>query len=285
MLSRREFGQAATAIVGAVLLEPRRTSAAASRSGLAFGVQLYMVRDRLKELEATLHLIHQIGYSSVETFPMVYDRPAKELRSMIAANGLTVASGHFDYESLEERVDYAAELGLEYMVCPAIPVSQRTSVDGFHQAAKHLNKAAIKAGSAGLKLGYHPHNYEYKPLGNETGFDILMRELDSSVKLELDIYWAIEGGQNPMEIMRRYRERLALIHIKDRKPANAFTFVPDEYAAHFTEAGAGTIDWKLLLGEARRLGVTQFFLDQDGSDLPIDQSLQINWNYLSRLTL
>jgi len=56
------------------------------------------------------------------------------------------------------------------------------------------------------------------------------------------------------------------------------------HAANFTEAGRGTIDWKLLLGEARRLGVTQYILDQDGTDLPFDESLRINWKYLSQLS-
>jgi sugar phosphate isomerase/epimerase len=284
MLSRRGFGLAVTAVAGTIMLEPLKTPAADTRSGLPFGVQLYMVRDMLKDLSATLRLIHEIGYASVETFPPIYDRPAKDLKSLLAANGLTVPSGHFDYDSLEERVEYAAELGLQYMVCPAIPVPQRSSIGGFHQAAKHLNQAAARAHAAGLKFGYHAHNYEYKVLGSETGFDVLMRELDPSVKLELDIYWAIEAGQNPAEIMRKHRDRLALIHIKDRKPVNAFTVVPDEHAAHFTEAGAGTIDWKTLLGDARRLGVSQFFVDQDGSDLPIEQSLRINWNYLSHLS-
>jgi sugar phosphate isomerase/epimerase len=284
MLTRRRFGIVSVAAAGAFMLDPLKVSAAATRSGIAFGVQLYMVRDMVKDLASTFRLLHEIGYSSVETFPVVYDLLARELKVLINQNGLTGPSGHFDYETLEERVDYAAELGLEYMICPAIPVSQRTSIDGFHEAAKHLNQAAMKAQSSGLKFGYHAHNYEYKVLGGETGFDVLMRELDPSVKLELDIFWAVEAGQNPQEMMRKHRDRLALIHIKDRKPVNGFTFVPDEHAAHFTEAGVGTIDWKTLLGEAKRLGVRQFFVDQDGSDLPIDQSLLINWNYLSRLS-
>jgi sugar phosphate isomerase/epimerase len=201
---------------------------------------------------------------------------------LIAGIGLKVRSGHFDYQTLEERVDYAAELGVEYMICPSIPRPQWTSLDGFRKAADHLNKAAARARTAGLKFGYHPHNYEFKQLEGGRGFDVLMQEFDPSVKLELDIYWATEAGQNPSEMMQKYRDRLALIHIKDRKPATGFTYDPDS-PAHFTEAGSGTIDWKKMLGEARQLGVSQFLVDQDGSDLPIDKSLRINWNYLSRL--
>jgi sugar phosphate isomerase/epimerase len=245
-----------------------------------------MIRDRLKNLPATLGLIHDIGYASLEGYPFIYDRPAKELKAVIANSGLTAPSGHFDYLTLEQRVDYATELGLEYMICSSIPRPQWTSIEGYQKAAEHLNKVAPKVQAAGLKFGYHPHNCDFKPLEGGLGFDALMQNLDPSVKLELDIYWAVEAGQDPLALMRKHRDRLAIIHIKDRKQASGFTFDPaDERAAHFTEAGSGTIDWKTLLGEAKRMGVTQFFVDQDGSDLAIEESLRINWNYLSQLSL
>jgi sugar phosphate isomerase/epimerase len=254
---------------------------------MEFGVQIFMVRDRLgpAELPATLRLIHSFGYATVETYPLVYNRPAKELKALIEGIGLKAPSGHFDYPTLEEHVDYAAELGVEYMICPMLARPLWDSLDGFKQAAAHLNKAAAKARAAGLKFGYHPHNYEFKKLEGGRGFEVLMRELDPSVKLELDVYWAIEAGEDPLALMQKYRDRLALIHIKDRKQVTGFTYSPfDPHAAHYTEAGSGTIDWKVMLGEARRLGVKQYFVDQDGTDLTEDESLRRNWNYLSQLS-
>ena len=281
MLTRRNFSVLAA---GAALAVPLKLQAAATRSGIDFGIQLYMVRNDISNLGATLKLIHDIGYASVETYPIVYNRPAKELKALIAGIGLKASSGHFDYATLEENVDYAAELGLEYMICPMISRPLWDSLDGFRQGADHLNKAAAKAKAAGLKFGYHPHNYEFRALQGGRGFEVLMQELDPSVRLELDIYWAVEGGEDPLELMKKYRERLALIHIKDRKPVSGFTYAPDEHGAHFTEAGSGTIDWKKDLGEARGLGVKLFFVDQDGSDLPIEESLRVNWKYLSQLS-
>jgi sugar phosphate isomerase/epimerase len=285
MLTRRRFTALSATAAGAALVAPFKLQAAATRSGLEFGVQLYTVRNDITDLGATLGLIHEIGYVSVETFPAVYNRPAKELKALIYGHGLKAPSGHFDYATLDEKVDYAAELGLEYMICPMIARTLWGSLDGFKQAAEYLNKVAAKAQAAGLKFGYHPHNYEFKPLEGGRGFDVLMRELAPSIRLELDIYWAVEAGQNPLELMRQNSKRLALIHIKDRKPATTFTFVPGPHGAHFTEAGSGTIDWKAVLGEARKLGVTQYFVDQDGSDLPIEESLRVNWKYLSQLNV
>jgi sugar phosphate isomerase/epimerase len=284
MLTRRYFSTLATAAAaGAVLTKRVGAQSGTTRSGIEFGVQLYTVRNDISDLGKTLRLIHDIGYASVETFPQVYDRPAKELKALINGIGLKAPSGHFDYATLEEKVDYAAELGLEYMICPMIPREYWGSLDGFHKGAEHLNKIAGRAQAAGLKFGYHPHNYEYKQLEGGRGIEVLMRDFDPAIRLELDIYWAAEGGQNPLEMMKKYRDRLALIHIKDRKPFSGFTYEPDAHAAHFTEAGSGTIDWKTDLGEARRLGVKQFFVDQDGSDLPVEESLRANWKYLSQL--
>jgi sugar phosphate isomerase/epimerase len=284
LLSRRHFIGLAAAAAGSVVAVPKSADAAATRSGLEFGVQLFTVRNDISDLAATLRLIRQIGYTSVETFPPIYNRPAKELRALIEGIGLKAPSGHFDYASLEAKVDYAAELGLEYMICPMIPQPMWGSVDGFREAAEHLNKIAVKAQAAGLKFGYHPHNYEFRQLASGRGFDVLMRDFDPSIRLELDIYWAAEAGQDPLTLMRQNRQRLALIHIKDRKPVSGFTYAPTTPGFHFTEAGSGTIDWKTMLGEARHLGVTQFFVDQDGSDLPVEQSLRANWKYLSQLS-
>jgi sugar phosphate isomerase/epimerase len=287
MLTRRRFAALSAAVAGATLAAPLKARASATRSGMEFGVQIFMVRDRLgpADLPATLRLIHSVGYATIETYPLVYNRPAKELKALIEGIGLKAPSGHFDYDTLEEHVDYAAELGVEYMICPMIARPLWDSLDGFKQAAAHLNKAAAKARAAGLKFGYHPHNYEFRKLEGGRGFEVLMRELDPSVKLELDVYWAIEAGEDPLALMRKYRDRLALIHIKDRKPATGFTYSPfDEHAAHYTEAGSGTIDWKVMLGEARRLGVKQYFADQDGTDLTEEESLRRNWNYLSQLS-
>jgi sugar phosphate isomerase/epimerase len=287
MLTRRRFS-ALAAVAAGTAVSPLKMQAAPTRSGAEFGVQLFTVRNQIGDLTGTLRLIHNIGYATIETYPIVYNRPAKELKSVIQGIGLKAPSGHFDYDTLEEKVDYAAELGLEYMVCPMIPRPLWDTAEGFRQGAAHLNKAAAKAAAAGLRFGYHPHNYEFKPLEGgkpgERGIDILMRELDPSVKLELDVYWAVEGGADPMDLMKKFSQRLALIHIKDRKPFNGSSYIPDGQHAHFTEAGAGTIDWKAVLGEARRLGVTQFYVDQDGSDLPIEESLRVNWKYLSQLS-
>jgi sugar phosphate isomerase/epimerase len=284
MISRRRFA-ALSAAAAASLALPRALRAAATRSGMEFGVQLYTLRNQIHPLEKNLKLVHDIGYTKVELYPAVYNRPAKDLKSLVESNGLKAPSGHFEYETIGDKVDYAKELGLEYMICPMIPRPQWATLDGYRKAAEHLNKVSAKVGAAGMKLGYHAHNYEYKPIEGSTGFAILMKDFDPAIRFELDVYWATEAGQNVVELMRETRSRLALMHLKDRKPADHFSFVPGPKGAHFTEVGQGTLDWKAILGEAHSLAVPQMFVEQDMSDQPIDESLRISWEYLSNFTL
>lgn len=287
MLTRRQAAKLFALASSAAAL-PKFSRAYATRSGLSFGVQMYTVRDHIQNLPVILKLIHSIGYSSIEGYPVIYNRPARELRQLVHDAGLVFVTGHFDYATLDEKLDYAAELGLKTMVCPWIDPPIRTP-DGFARVAEHFNRFAEKALKQGMEFGYHFHNYEFKPLGKEPdalrGFDILMRNFDPRIRIELDVYWVTEAGQNPLALMQTCSSRLRMIHIKDRIPRQDFTTEMLPGSARMTEAGAGTIDWPAVLRLARQLGVTQYYLDQDFTALPIDECLRRNWQYLSHLTL
>jgi len=285
MLTRRRFAGLSAATAAALAL-PLKMRGATTRSGLPFGLVLYTVRKDLADLPGMLELIHQIGYASIEVFQQVYDHPAAELKAMIESHGLKAPSGHFDYATIADKVDYAKTLGLEYMVCPAIPKDLWDTSDGFKKAAAHLNEASTKISAAGMKLGYHAHNYEYKPLPDgTTGFAVLMKELDPAVRLELDIYWATQAGMDPLKLMRDNRKRLALIHIKDRKAGAPTGYMPGPAGAHFTEIGSGTIDWSAVIGEAHRLGVKQMFVEQDTQEIPVRESIRKSFEYLAKLKI
>ena len=106
MLNRREFLQ--LSIAAASGLAATRLLASERRP---LGVQLYTVRrDAKRDLSGVLAAIRKIGYTEVETYWDIYSRPAAELRRMINDHGLTAPSGHFNYEGLESKIDYAKAL-------------------------------------------------------------------------------------------------------------------------------------------------------------------------------
>jgi sugar phosphate isomerase/epimerase len=74
-----------------------------------------------------------------------------------------------------------------------------------------------------------------------------------------------------------------LLHLKDRKPGFPTTQIKDDAAEHFTEIGAGTIDWKGILVAAKKNAVKHMFVERDSGDLPAMESLRISYGNLRKI--
>jgi len=283
--SRRSFLKASLAAAAAgCLLRPARGFA--DVRGLTFGVQMFMLRRQAAtDLAGVFRTIHDAGFSQVELYPIAYSHTAAEIRRMLQDAGIEAVAGHFDYVGLEDKLDFAHQLGVTYVVCPMIPKDQWTSLEGFGKAADLFNRAGKQAHSQGMEFVFHNHCYEFRSIGGTTGFAHLMQHTDPSlVKLELDIYWLTQGGQDPIAVLKQYAARVRLVHLKDRLAGaqTGFTMDPPQY---FTELGKGTIDWPAILVQARAEGVKYAFVDQDETALPIPQSLAVSRAYLRKLNL
>ena len=249
------------------------------------GVQLYTVRTQAaKDLPGVLSSIRQIGYEEVETYWDVYSRPAAELKRMIRDHGLRVPSGHFDYDGLEAKIDYAKALGVDYMICPMLPKAMWTSLDGFKRAADQYNKWGEQVKRAGMRFGFHNHNYEFRRFGDTTGFDALISRTDANlVCMEMDCYWIVQAGQDPVEMIKRLGGRIQLLHLKDRKAGFPTSQDLNEQAEHFAPVGAGTLDWKSILHAAEENGIRHMYVEQDSGEPPPTESLRISYQNLQRL--
>jgi sugar phosphate isomerase/epimerase len=259
--------------------------AAAPGAHLIYGVQLYMVRRQAPtDLAGVLRAIHQIGYSQIELYPIVYNHPAPELRRIVADSGLSAASGHVDYADLESKIDYAHQLGLEYIVCPMIP-KELWTLDGFRQAAEKFNAVGKSIHDAGMTFAFHNHDYEFKPQGGTTGFAELMKHSDPAlVKLEFDMYWLAQAGQDPLTMLTRHADRVRLLHLKDRTPNAPISYDMSPSSEHFTEMGrGGSIDWPSIFAQAIKQGIRYAFIDQDETSIPVLESLKLNYQYLQSL--
>ncbi len=274
MVSRREFMQmSAVAVFGAVA-----TRAFGEASASPYGVQLYTVRDEVaKDLPGILKAIRGMGYSEVESYWDVYNHPAAELREMISDSGLAIHSGHFDYDKLDSKLDYAAELGLHYVICPMLPKDMWTSLDGFKKAADQFNVWGEKVRKMGMQFGFHNHNYEFRRFGQTTGFDMLLSRADPALTcLEMDCYWIAQAGRDPVQVLSDLGKRIRLLHLKDREPGFPPSQQLGQNAEHFTPVGTGTIDWKGILGTARKLGIERLYVEQDSGDKPPLEELRIS---------
>ncbi len=282
MQTRRNFLQVTATGLAALALHKSSLGFEAEH---AIGVQLYTVRDQAeKDLPAVLKQIAAIGYKEVELYWNVYNRPANELKRMISDNGLTAPSGHLNYEGFESKLDYAKELGFQWVVCPMLPKSMWNSLDSFKQAADQFNKWGEKVNSLGMKFAFHNHNYEFKKFGDSTGYHALVTGTDPKlVSFEMDCYWVTQAGRDPVHMMEILGSRVRMLHLKDRKGGAATSQQLDDAASHFTEVGNGSIPWQKVLQEAKKVGVEHYYVEQDKCDKPPMDSLAISYKYLKPL--
>lgn len=279
-MNRREF--LSSSLAGLAGLANRKLRAATPR---AIGLQMYTVREQAeRDLTTVLETIAKIGYQEVELYWNLYSRPAAELRKMLADHGLRAPSGHLDYEGFVEKLGYARDLGLRYVVCPMLPKSMWNSLDGFKHAAEQFNTWGEQAQKSGMRFAFHNHNYEFRRLGETTGFDTIVARTDPKlVWLEMDCYWITQAGHDAVEMLNRFGNRVRMIHVKDRKPGFAPSQTLDASAEHFTEVGTGTIDWKAVLAAAQKAGVEHYFVEQDSGERPPLESVAISYRNLRGL--
>lgn len=282
MSTRRSFLQKSALAAGCAIRFPL-SAFAAGEDGMVYGVQLYMVRRQaVKDLAGILKAIHQVGFAQVELYPIAYNHPAAELKQIVVDAGLGAVSGHFDYAGFETKIDYGRQLGLKYMVCPMLPKDQWNSVEGFRKAADDFNRWGAAVRDAGMEFLFHNHCYEFKPqAGGVTGWQTLMDHTDPKlVKMEFDLYWLTQAGQDPSAMLAKYADRARVIHLKDRTAGAPVGYEMGPSAEHFTELGKGTIAWPKLIAQARRQGIRYAFLDQDETAIPVVESMSESFAYL-----
>jgi sugar phosphate isomerase/epimerase len=251
---------------------------------LLYGVQIAgLRREALQDLPVLLRELRQIGLTEVELQSVVYNHPAAVLRQVIADAGLHTCAGHFSLSSIETNLDYARELGLTYMVV-MLPRPSPESLDQYRSIAARLNQAASSVRNHGMEFVLLFHNHELMPQGESSGFDELMKHTDPAlVRLEVDIYWIVQAGLDPAAFLRAHKDRVKLLHLKDRLAGFPTSYTTDAGSDHSTELGKGTIPWPKLLRQARQQGIQYAFLDYDKSAIPILDSLKQSYTYLNAL--
>jgi hypothetical protein len=146
-IPRRRFVRRAFLTSGAAWLPWADRLLCGSPLGLAVGVQLWSVREQLKEnLDGTLHQLTAIGYREVELFET--PKSPGEFRRKVEDAGLKCVSGHFELKDLKDpaTIGAAQQLGLTYMILvfPALPSLEGQSVDAnFGQFVPRYDKISL----------------------------------------------------------------------------------------------------------------------------------------------
>jgi len=281
-ISRRNFVVRSAALLPAakVLLGHDALTAA------NLGVQLYTVRETIgANPAAILKAIQDIGYREVEA---TYGN-LKQIWPALKETQLKPVSIHLDtalfFEGgakLDAAIADVKERGFQFVVLPYIPPEQRGGLDVFKKLAETLNKSGEKVKAAGMSLCYHNHAFEFEPMEGTTGFELLMKETHKGlVSLEMDVFWVSVAGHDPVALLKKYANRVALLHLKDKARGAPVQFnerVPKET---FKEVGNGTVDFPVVLAAAKKSGVKNYFVEQDQTPGDPIESLRASYKYLS----
>ena len=293
-VTRRGFIQAgvSAAMVGREIFEPGRLMA--YPLGLPLGLQLYSVREQLPaDFAGTLAKLGQIGYREVEGADVagLYKKPVDEVKQALAGAGLRWVSAHYSWGAMAREMDracaYQKELGAEYVICdargrrPPAPGGggmHELSMDDWRWNAENFNHAGEKAKAAGLRFGYHNHVAEFAAANGVVPYDELLRLTDPAlVTFEMDCGWVSVGGGDPIAYLKKFPNRISMLHVKDFKAKAAGQERPD--AANL---GQGTVDFHPIFAAVSPGQIKHLFVEQEGFDVPWADALRIDADYMKQ---
>jgi sugar phosphate isomerase/epimerase len=255
------------------------------------GLQLYTLGDDMaKDLDGMLVKVAAIGYRDLE-LPQLWGKSPADVKAAGDRAGVRFSAIHLaatpnvtaamlSMKSETQRIiDDLGALGIKDAVLPImllpadlkpkqgegfLEILLRGVVEGgedvWKRTAALLNEKAAALKPHGITIGYHNHNLEFASIGNTTGWDIMMKELDMSVKLEVDVGWVAAAGLDPVAFLNKHKGRVRWLHVKDVQASTKTNYI---LKMDPTEVGSGKQNWAKILPAAYNAGVEHFYLEQE----------------------
>ncbi len=275
-------------VVAAFLGMAGATTAGEPGTGPSFkgpiGLQLYSLRDQFKtDVPGTLDKVKNFGFKYAElagTYGMTPEVFGQELKN----RGIVPVAAHFGFDQYEKDIQgvikEAKALKLKYAGVAWIPHQGDFDEKTCRAAAAVFNRAGAELKRHGIQFFYHIHGYEFQPYGQGTLFDLLMAETDpKSVAYEMDIFWAVYPGQDPVKLFQKYSKRWALVHLKDmRKGTETGLLTGKSDVRNDVAMGQGTMDMPAILKAARKARVKYYFIEDESPS--VEQQIPQSLRYL-----
>jgi sugar phosphate isomerase/epimerase len=242
------------------------TETQVARSG---GLALYTLRDSMAvDPKATLQAVADAGYAYVETANydngLFYGMAPADFKAYLESLGLTAMSAHMGMvtmENADQLIADAKAAGISYFVIPVPPMGMFTfGPEGMGMKGTKEELLAVlktlgeKCSAAGLKLLYHNHDFEFKPMADGTILaDYILENTDpTQVNFQMDLFWVTKAGADPLVYFEKYPGRFKAWHVKDMNAAGEFAPV-----------GTGSIDFKRILADKEKSGMEYYLVEQD----------------------
>jgi sugar phosphate isomerase/epimerase len=291
MRNRRDFLKATGTLASGLLIGARPAfSMIRDLSGNAgiknFGLQLYSLRaDLPNDPKAVLKHVAAYGYKQVESFEgkqgMFWGMTNKEFKKYLGDLGMTIVSSHCNINAdFETKAAQAGEIGMKYLICPYL--GPQKTLDDYKKAADKFNTCGEICRKNGLRFAYHNHGYSFTELDGQMPQDVMMNNTTPElVDFEMDIYWVVTAGADPIAWLEKYPNRFKLCHVKDRRKGAA----PKDGDAS-VDLGTGTIDFKKILKDAESKSMQYYIVEQERYDnsTPL-KSAEAGATYMKKLKI
>ncbi len=223
------------------------------------GAQLFTLRDSLKtpdEIRVTLKELAQLGYEAVQVSALGPIDPV-ELRTICDGEGLRIVATHIRYDDIRESpqkvIDEHGIWDCTHVGIGSMPADYRGDMARFAAEASRTARPLI---DAGLTFNYHNHSFEMERFGDRPGLQILAEESDPEVfSFEVDVYWIQHGGGNPASWLRRLKDRMYVVHLKDMAMNGSEQL--------FAEVGEGNLEWPEILQVCKEANIEWYLIEQD----------------------
>ncbi|HET7696349.1 MAG TPA: TIM barrel protein [Vicinamibacterales bacterium] len=254
------------------------------------GLQLYSLRHLFEkgDIAGTLAMVRGWGFTDVEAAG-TYKLSPEDFAAQVKKAGLRIASTGGDFNQLAKDagsvIKDARTLGAQQVMCAWIPHEGRFSRADVDKAVPVFTQAGRAMRDAGLRFLYHVHGYEFQQGPDGTLFDALARQTEPGVvDFQMDVFWVVHGGGNPVELFAKYPNRFPSTHLKDMRKGTKINeptgSAPDDTSVALGEGMVGIAD---VLRAANAAGVKLHFIEDEHpeSEKQIPRSLE----YLARLKL
>ena len=263
-------------------------------------VQLYSVRDDMAaDFKGTLQKVKAMGYDGVE-FAGLFGKSGTEIKEMCKEIGLVPISAHVPFVDMiadPTILETYKEIGCEYVVIPYLTEEYRPGNPKFQEVIEGAKMLGEKANELGLKLAYHNHDFEFEKIDGEYALDILYKEVPADLlQPQLDTCWVNVGGENPADYIRKYADRIEILHLKDfagSKSENMYALIgidEDEKKDtngkfEFRPVGSGVQNFPAILEAAKEVNAKWVVVEQDNPSMGLTpmESIKSGIDYLKTL--
>jgi sugar phosphate isomerase/epimerase len=235
-----------------------------------FGVQAYTFRKSFPNgIPETLDTIKSMGFTELEGGPGKIS--PEEFKKLCAERGIKIPSTGIGYEQLiKDPLDItqkAKAMGATYVMCAWIPHNRGSfNIDNARKAVDDFNAAGKILKENGLILCYHVHGYEFQPYEGGTLLDYLIKKTNPEyVSFEMDVLWTQFGGGDPVTLLKKYGTRWKLLHLKDLRKGVVKDLTGGTSQENDVVLGTGEIDIPAILREAKKIGITHYFIEDESS--------------------